>query len=855
MKSIVRWSINNSAGLNIIVIAVLAVGTLAFIALRRESFPEFDLDRILVTVVYPGAAPQEVEQAICLKIEAAVRSVEGIKKVTSVASEGAGNIVLELESNVLDPDQVVDDVRSAVDRIPSFPEESEDAEIAMVTSRRTAIRVGIIGPATEDERGELKLRQLAEQVHDDLLLLAEISQVDVSGGRNYQVDIEIPEETLRAHNLTLRRVAETVRRENRELPAGSIRSESQEVLLRANNRKTRGVDIAKIPLVTQTNGAVLTVGDLGTVRDEFVDTAAVSQINGKPGLALTVQRSKTEDLLLVVDAVKKYVSEKNMPYGYKLITWGDKSIEVRSRLELLLKNGWQGLLIVLVLLVLFLEIRLAFWVAMGIPFVFMITGSYLYLTGQTLNMISMFAFVMALGIVVDDAIVIGENIYVHRGMGKNFRQAAYDGTVEVMPSVVASVSTTIVAFSPLLFVSGVMGKFMAVMPAAIIAMLVASLVESVTILPCHLSHHDSLLFTFGRIIFYPFTWVITVAEWANKRASAGLAWFIETVYSPTLHWSLNHRIVVLAGCVGIMIGCAGLINSGIVRTNFFPKLDGNSLSANITFPDGTPESVTDKWTQHIEDAFWRVSDRYEKQGSKVASVSYRTVGQQVSSEGPGGSGQSSSSGSHVGTVEIELLSTEFRDIRSDRIAADWRKEVGVVPGTEELSIAARGGGPGGIAIEFKVLADTDHTDELNAMVDRCKEEMENFPGTFDVKDDSVPGKWEYRFRIKEQATAMGVRLSDLAESVRGAFYGEEVMRLQRGRHEVKLMVRYPKEQRQTLSNFDEIRVRLDDGHERPITELVEIDIVRGYSEINRIDQMRSITVSSDLDEKVGNADL
>jgi len=855
MKSIVRWSINNSAGLNIIVIAVLVVGTLAFMSLRRESFPEFDLDRILVAVAYPGAAPQEVEEAICLKIEAAVRSIEGIDKVTSVASEGSGNIVLELNSVVLDKDQVVAEVRSAVDRIASFPEEAEDPAIAMVTSRRTAIRVGVIGPTADDKRSELKLRHLAEQIHDELLLLKQISQVDISGSRNYQVDIEIPEATLRAYNLTLRQVAEIVRRENRELPAGSIRSETQEVLLRANNRKTRGVDIAKIPLVTQPNGAVLTIGDLGTVRDEFVDTAAISRINGKPGLALTVQRSKTEDLIAVVDSVNRYIKEKNLPYGYEMITWGDKSVEVRSRLQLLLKNGWQGLLIVLVLLVLFLEIRLAFWVAMGIPFVFMITGGYLYMTGQTLNMISMFAFVMALGIVVDDAIVVGENIYVHRGMGKNFRQAAYDGAVEVMPSVTASVSTTIVAFSPLLFVSGVMGKFMAVMPAAIIAMLVASLIESVTILPCHLSHKDSLLFTIFRVLFYPFLWIIWIAKSANKKASAGLAWFIENVYSPTLAWSLNHRLVVMGGGIGIMLAVAGLYRSGAVKSNFFPKLDGNSLSANITFPDGTPESLTDKWTQHIEASFWRVSDRFEQKGEKIASVSYRTVGQQISSGGPGGSGQVTGSGSHVGTVEIELLSTEFRSIRSDRIAAAWRKEVGIIPGTEELSIAARGGGPGGIAIEFKVLASSDHTDELDRMVESCKKELEKFPGTFDVKDDSVPGKWEYRFRIKEQAVAMGVRLSDLAETVRGAFHGEEVMRLQRGRHEVKLMVRYPKDERRTLSNFDEIRVRLDDGIERPITELAEIDIVKSYSEINRIDQMRSITVSADLDEKVGNADL
>ncbi|QDU57651.1 efflux RND transporter permease subunit [Aeoliella mucimassa] len=852
MKSLVRWAIENSPGLNIVIIAVFVVGFFSFSSLRRESFPEFDLDMILISVPYPGAAPQEVEEGICQKIEEAVRSLEGIKKVTASASEGSGSVVLELETGGRSPDRVLDEVRSEVDRIPSFPLEAEEPEIRLVTARRPAIRIGVLGPDKEGAQAELELRDIAEGIRNDLLLYNEISQVDLTGARDYQIDIEIEEDTLRSHGLTLKQVAEVIGRENRELPAGSIRGSSQEVLLRGNNRRTTGTEIAKLPLVTSSGGAVLTVGDLGNVRDEFVDSASLSRVNGRPALLLSVQRSMSEDLLKAVDQVKEYVADAKLPEGYDLVTWADESVEVRGRLNLLIKNGWQGLVLVFLLLVLFLELRLAFWVAMGIPFTLMVTGTYLLGTDQTLNMLSMFGFLMALGIVVDDAIVVGENIYAHRQMGKNTLQAALDGTVEVMPSVFASVLTTIIAFAPLLFVSGIMGKFMAVMPVAIIAMLTASLIESVTILPMHLAHRDNLLFKILHVVFYVFAWVVPVAHWLNARATSALEWYISRVYEPTLAVVLRNRTIFLAGCVAMLIFTAGLVRSGVTPFVFFPKLDGNTLLASVKFPDGTPEQVTDRWTKHVEDAFWRVAKRYEEQGEPIAELSYRVVGEQVSGGGPGAVTASGGSGSHVGSVEVELLPSEKRTIKGEAIAAAWREEVGDVPGTEDLTISSRGGGPAATAIEFKLLAAPEYKDELENMVERCKEELARFPGTYAVNDDSLPGKWEYRFRIREEAASLGVKTSDLAETVRAAFYGEEVMRVQRGRHEVKIMVRYPREERRQLANFDEIRVRSDDGIERPISELAEVDIARGYSVITRIDQLRCITVSSDVDETAGN---
>ncbi len=859
MRGLVRSSIANSSALNLCMVAVLVIGWYCMGEMRRESFPEFDLDRILVTVPYPGAAPQEVEEGVGQKIEEAVRTIEGVKKVTTVAQEGACNVVLELIPGGRSPDRVLDEVRSEVDRIPSFPLEAEQHQISLVTNRRPSIRVGIIGPHEADESGkisvdaELQLREVSERVRDDLLALSEVAQVDYLAARNYQIDIEIPEETLRSYGLTLRRAAEVIRRENRELPAGSIRSQSQEVLLRGNNRRTEGGEIAKLPLVADANGAVLTVGDLGLVRDEFADSTSLNFINGQPAMALSVQRSTSQDLFAMIDSVKSFVERAELPDGYSLMTWSDESVEVRGRLNLLVRNGGQGLVIVFVILLLFLDPKLSFWVALGIPFSLFAAAAYLYLTGQTLNQISMFAFVMALGIVVDDAIVVGENVFAHRQMGKSYLQAAIDGTVEVIPSVVTAVLTTVVAFAPLLFVSGTMGKFTAVMPAAIIAMLLASLLECVTILPCHLAHEKSLLFRVLNVIFFAFRWVMIPAKIGNRYASGALDKFITKVYQPSLRFALNHRLIVGAACLGAILLTAGLQKSGIVKFTFFPRVDGNTLNASVSFPDGTPASVTAKAMQKVEDAFWKVADDYEQQGRPIAKNSFRVVGAQVQGSGPGGSASPAGGGSHKGSVEIELIKSEDRGVRSQEIVGKWREEVGFIPGTEELTLGTRSFGPGGAPVEFKLLGSADSVAELEEAVERCKQQLSTYPGLFDIRDDSVPGKWEYRFRIKPEAFAMGVRTSDLAETVRAAYYGEEVMRVQRGRHEVKVMVTYPREDRKLLSNFDEIRVRLEDDVERPITELAQIDIVRSYSEINRIDQARSITISSDLDEEVANA--
>ncbi|MCG8649837.1 MAG: efflux RND transporter permease subunit, partial [Pirellulales bacterium] len=407
MKRMIGWAITNAPGMNVLMLTLMLIGGASLAVMRREVFPAFELEIVLVTVPYPGATPKDCEEAICQKIEEAIRSIDGIKKVTSVAQEGSGFVLAELRADIDDVQKVMSEIDREVDRIPSFPELAEDPQIQQITFREAAIRIGIIGPDDRSRDAEVRLREVAEEVRDDVLTLSAVSTASIMGTRPYQIDVEIPEATLRSYGLSLERVAAIIRDRNVELPGGQLKGEGQEILLRAKNKGRVGDEIGRLPLVTQPGGVVLTVNDLGQVRDEFEDVTSVSEINGEPAMVVNVERTKQEDLLAMVDMVRQYVDQKELPQGYRFIVWGDSSTEVRGRLALLLRNGLQGLLLVFLVLTLFLEMRLAFWVALGIPISILGAGAALSWGDQTLNMLSLFSFLVALGIVVDDAIVIG----------------------------------------------------------------------------------------------------------------------------------------------------------------------------------------------------------------------------------------------------------------------------------------------------------------------------------------------------------------------------------------------------------------------------------------------------------------
>lgn len=922
MKSVIRWAITNSPGMNVIMLATMLIGAACFYGMRREVFPEFELEIVVVTVPYPGATPEDVEDGICQKIEEAVRSIEGIKKVTSIAQEGSGSVVIELQADVDDVQKVLNEIDREVARIPSFPDLTEEPTVQQITFRTPAIRVAVVGPQSDSPEAEKKLRGVVEDLRDDLLQLKTVSATSIMGAKPFQIDVEVSEETLKKYGLSLKQIAAIIRARNIELPGGQLKSEGQEVLLRAKNKGRFGDQIGEIPIITQSNGSVLTVNDIGNVRDAFEDLTSISEINGEPAMVVNVERTKSEDLLAMVREVRQYVDRAippepqgvsnfqrlkswlakrfakkpnpdadavldadappaaeqrglapSLPPGYKLVVWGDTSQDVQDRLSLLIRNGATGLVLVFLVLAFFLELRLAFWVALGIPISILGAGCILWYGDKTLNMLSLFSFLVALGIVVDDAIIVGENIFAHRQQGKARLRAAIDGAAEVLPSVSASVSTTVIAFSPMFFVSGVMGKFMAVIPFAVIAMLVISLLESLFVLPAHLAHEHSGFFRFLSWILYPLRPVGMLLTAIGSRTSRGLELFAERVYLPVFKYMLQFPLIPIAMAFGMLAVTVGMVRSGIVQKNLFPKLDSNNIKATIVFPDGTPMAITNAATRKMEEAIRRVSAEIAAERSAAENktplelypnspvsmtgpvkLTFRQVGAMTSG---GGAAEQTTSGSHAGQVLVELYDTTVRTTKSSELLNRWRIAVGELPGAESVVFGTEDMGPGGAAIEFKLLATADRMDALEAATEAAKAQLATKEGVFDIRDDNTPGKWEFQFKVKSDALATGVTPTDLGETVRNAYYGAEVMRLQRGRDEVKLMVRYPKEERSTLGNFNEIFVRTGENMpggsvERPITELADLDIRRGFSEINRVDQRRSITVTADVDEAKAN---
>ena len=881
MRSVIGWAIKNSPAMNTFLIAAMVVGAVSMVIMKREVFPNFALEILLVAVPFPGATPEETEEGICQKIESVVANVDGVKKMSSVAQENFGYVILELDGNVKDVQKVLNDVRSQIDQISSFPPRAEDPEIKQIVFRAPAITVGILGPELPDDvasnrdaalQAEAQMRDLTENIRADLLELravppenllrrafsflfqpkgSAISGADINAERPFEIAVEVPEDTLRQYGVSIDGLARILRMQNIEMPGGKMETASQELLLRGKNKKEIGTDIETIPVLTRPNGDVVTVGDLGYVVDGFAETTSKHIINNRPGMAITVTKTDNEDLFTVVDAVKKYVAERKMPAGYEIATWNDISVDVHDRIDLLSRNGLQGLVLVFVVLALFLELRLAFWVAIGIPVSILGAGFIMLSTGQTLNMLTMFAFLMALGIVVDDAIVIGENIYYKRTQKMGFTRAAIEGTYEVLPSVCASVATTIIAFLPLMFVAGVMGKFLAVMPVVVIAMLAISLIESTFILPAHLAHDNNLFLRMIGIVLYIFKPLTGLISWANKIASGLMEWMITKFYRPLVGMALRNKLIITSFAVAYLLATAGLAMSGLIPLGMFPQMDGREISATIAFPDGTRSDFAVAGVKKLKQAIEELEQEEVAAGKRpfIKNV-YEKIGEIGSgSMGPTGI----TSGSHVGTLEVQLKLPDERDSTSEDIINRWRDSIPKIAGTDVLKFGTRSMGPGGIAIEFKILAAENSVEYLDEAAEVCKQELAKIVGVKDIEDDNRDGKWEGSLKLNELGRTLGLDENALANTIRTSYFGEEVMRLQRGRHEVKLMVRAPYEERKSMDSLMNMRVRDGNGREWPITEVAEINYSRAPSEISRLDQRRSITITAAVDKDLGNS--
>lgn len=877
MKSLIKWGIDNSPALNVFLIVLLMTGAISLMVMPREVFPRFELEILLVSVPFPGATPEEVEQGICQKIEAAIANLEGIKKIRSFSQENAGFLVIELKGNVKDAQRVLDDVQSRIQQISTFPPRSERPEVRQIVFRNPAITVGLIGPDRSDDpderlRQELDLRDLGEHIKEELLDLpavppqssirrpfaklfqpsgSAVTSAEIVAAKPYEIAVEVSENVLQEYGLSLTRLASLIRLQNVEIPGGKLETASEEVLLRGKNKRETGEEIARIPVMSRPNGDVVTVGDLGVVIDGFAESVSEHIINGRRGLAISVTKTESEDLFTIVEAVRNYVENKDLPAGYELKVWGDISLDVRDRLDLLTKNGVQGLLVVFVCLMLFLNLRLAFWVAFGIPVALIGSGLILMAFGQSLNMLSMFSFLMALGIVVDDAIVIGENIFKKMEDGLSPVRAAVEGTAEVIPSVFASVSTTVIAFLPLLFVTGVMGKFISVMPLAVIAMLLLSLFEALLILPGHLAHPQNFFLKIVTTCLYVFKPLVVVVEYLNRKVAFWLEKFILTVYRPALLWSLANRRIATAVGLAMLIASMGLIAGGLAPFGFFPKLDARRISATVAFPNGTAVEHTREATEQLENAILRVAERVRRELNEDVVVNiYRKIGEVGNSnQGPTGV----TNGSHVANVEVQLTQPEQRSISSERIIAMWREEIPKIAGSEILSFTSEMMGPGGKGIEFRLLANDQNSMYLPEAVEACKQYLSEKEGVFDIQDDARLGKAEMILKLNELGKSLGLDENSLANTIRASYFGEEVMRLQRGRHEVKLLVRYPLDERQRVDAFENIRIRGNDNLERPLLDVASIEYSRSLSTINRLNQKRAVAVSANVNAQQANA--
>jgi multidrug efflux pump subunit AcrB len=839
MKALGKWSIHNRVTVNLIMVFIIAAGALTLTRMRRELFPQFALDMINVSVTYAGASPEEIEEGICIKIEERIKGLEGISRTFATAREGLGSVTIEVDSDA-DVRKVLDDIKTEVDRIDTFPEEAEEPIITEIVQRDPTVFVAIYGEVSEN-----LLREIAENIRDDLIDTGPISLADFVGVRDYEISIEVSEENLRKYGLSFDQLVQAVRTGSIDLPGGTIKTSQGEILVRSKGQLYTGREFEDLPLITMAAGTVVRLGEVAQIIDGFADVDIKTRFNGKPAVLVQVNRTSREDVIEMAGVVRDYVAKQqyNMPAGINLAIWMDLSIMVQDRIDLLLRNGIQGITLVFIILALFLNLRLAFWVAIGIPISFM--GAFLVLdvAGETINMISLFAFIMTLGILVDDAIIVGEDIFTHYARGKPPATAVVDGLKEVGGPVVMAVSTTVVAFTPLLFIAGIMGKFIAVLPMAVIAILLVSLGEALVILPAHLDHALTRAVNDKRGLYL---W----HERFRGKIEQGLRYVIENYYTPAVRYVVKNRYFAFSIGIGFLIISLGIVKGGYVPFVFMPKAESDWIIAEVAYPPGAPFTLTQATIAQLENKAFELN----KEFYEVSAENGNLVKHVFSLVGivPRREWKPMELGSYVGEVWVELLNAEKRPTLSvNEVLKRWRHIAGEIPGLDKLTFSTLEGGPAGNPIEIQ-LAGKDFN-QIRLAASELKAELATFPGTFDISDNFKTGKGEKKFKIKEGAKSLGISMGDIARQLRQAFYGEEALRIQRGRDDIKVMVRYAEKERRSLSGIEEIRIRTSDGREIPIEEVADLTHGRSYSVINRVDRKRVITVVSDIDETRANA--
>lgn len=819
----IAWFARNHVAANLLMVTILFTGLMSLkYNIPLEVFPSFETDTISVNVSLRGATPEDAELSLATRVEEAVSDLEGVKQINSRSVEGGATITIEVDSGY-DARELLADVKSRVDEIGTFPSEADQPVISLATFKRDVITVAVAGELSEQE-----LRGYAERVRDDLLRTPGITQVELDGVRNYEIAIELSQDQLRAYDLTLSEVAERIGNSSLDLSAGNIRTDGGDILIRSKGQAYYRDQFEPLVIKANTDGSLLRLRDIANVTDGFEESALRTRFNGKPAAMLDVYRVGDQSAIEVADKVKAYVHKQqaNLPQGLELSYWGDGSLLVKSRIKTLTTNALQGGILVLLLLTLFLRPSIAFWVFIGIPVSFMGAFLVMPLFGVTLNVLSLFGFILVLGIVVDDAIVTGENIYSHLRNAESGLQASIRGTQEVAVPVTFGVLTTVAAFLPIGFIEGARGALFAQIPVVVIPVLLFSLIESKFVLPAHLKHlklRQNEVEQQGRL------------SQMQQRFADGFERMILKYYQPLLALSLKHRLTTLALFSGVFILILAFILSGWTRFVFFPRVEADTARASLTMPSGTPFEVTDRYIVRMVEAARALQEDYRdpNTGESVIMNIFSTTG-------AGGSAE-------TGRIRFELQPAEEREqeVSASTLINEWRERIGPIPGAETLTFRAEiGRASDPVSIELR----SGDVDDLRAMAQQVKARLETYPTLFDIADNLSDGKEELQLELTPQAHLLGLTRSDIIRQVRQNFFGIEVQRVQRGRDDIRVMVRLPLEERQAIAGLKGILINTPGAGQVPLDEVAQLVPGKSPSAIYRVDQYRTANVVADMDK-------
>ena len=828
MKKIITYFIKYPVAVNVIIIAFFGFGILGAISMKSSFFPLVDSQLIRISLAYPGASPAEMEEGVVLKIEDNLKGIVGVERVTSVSRENSASVNVEIEKGK-NIDVVLSDVKNAVNRVPSFPSGMEPPVIAKVENNRPTISFTLSG-----ENVSLKaLKQYARNVENDIRGIEGISQVAITGYPNEEIEIAVRENDLRAFDLSITEVANAVRNSNILITGGNIKTADEDYLIRASNRSYYGIELQNLIVRTEINGNIIRLKDVAELRDAWSENPDRLFYNGNLAIDITVSNTNNEDLISSADKIKEYIYKYNqVQQNIQLNITSDRSTTLNDRTWLLTKNAISGILLVLFFLALFLNLRLAFWVAFGLPISFL--GMFIFAAqlGVTINVLSLFGMIIVIGILVDDGIVIGENIYHHYyDLGKSKIRAAIDGTVEVIPPIVSAILTTIIAFSTFFFVDGRIGSFFGEVSTIVLLTLSVSLIEALIILPAHIAHSKAL----DRKKLQNKEAVKTnkidgFFKKINKKADTFLGKFRDGYYVPFLKFSLNNKVFIFCMFIASLLISVSALKGGVIKSSFFPRVASDRVQISLNMPQGTNENITDSLISSIEEKVWLVNKEYtKKQTGNIAIVEniIRRVGP----------------GSANGSLTVNLLPGEARDFSSPEITNAIQEKVGKVYGVESL-VFGSGGNFGGSPVAISLLGND--IKELKAAKEELKQTLENNPLLKDVIDNDPAGIKEVRIVLKDNAYLLGLNLQTVMSQVRAGFFGFQAQRFQRGQDEIKVWVRYDKKDRSSIKNLDDMRIITPIGVRVPFSEIATYIIERGDISINHLEGQREIQITADL---------